>query len=84
MLAALGLFQWFDANCAWIYKNTNIFTWMFTDVEMEVPLVILKCLIMAIWYMVIITAPLAIVLLGIGYIIGSWTGNLPSFFVDKD
>ena len=80
----MSIFQWFDANCAWIYNNTNIFNWMFTDVEMGVGGMILKCLLMSVWFMLILLAPLAIIVRGIGYIIGGWTGMLPSTFVEDD
>ena len=80
----MSIFQWFDANCAWIYNNTNIFTWMFTGVEMGVGGMILKCLLMSVWFMLIIMAPVMIIIRGVGYIIGGWTGMLPAFFVDDD
>ena len=78
------LFEWFDAHCGWIYNNMCIFNWMFSDVEMGVGGQILKCLLLSVWYMVIIIAPLAIIIRGVGYIIGGWTGWLPAFFVEDD
>ena len=80
----MSLFYWFDANCAWIYNNMCIFRWMFFDAEMEVGGIILKCLLQSVWFMIIIFAPLLIILRGVGYIIGGWTGSLPAFFVDDD
>lgn len=80
----MGLFYWFDNNCAWIYNNMNIFTWMFTDIEMSAPMCIIKCLVMSIWYMVIIFAPLIFFVRGFGYFIGGWTGCLNAYFVGDD
>ena len=79
------LFHWFDAHCAWIYNNMCIFNWMF-PCHGEAPLGvwILKCVLMGLWYFLIIAAPLAIIIRGVGYIIGGWTGMLPAFFVDDD
>ena len=80
----MWLFQWFDAHCSWIYNNTNIFTWMFIEGEAPFGCWILKCILMSIWYTVIALAPILIVLRGVGYCIGGWTGMLPSFFVNDD
>ena len=79
------IFNWFDAHCGWIYNNTNIMTWMFSNgAEMGIGGMILKCLLMSLWYTLIGAAPLAIIIRGVGYIIGGWTGLLPAFFVDDD
>lgn len=80
----MWLFRWFDANCSWIYNNTNIFTWMFIEGEAPFGCWVLKCIVMSIWYFVIILAPLFIVVRGIGYIISSWIGAIPAIFVKDD
>ena len=58
---------------------------MFIEGEAPFGCWILKCIVMSIWYIVIILAPLFLVVRGIGYIIGSWIGALPAIFVkDND
>ena len=81
----MWIFNWFDANCAWIYNNMCIFNWMWPFYD-EAPVggQILKCILMGFWYFFIVIAPLVIVVRGVGYIIGGWTGMLPAFFVDDD
>ena len=78
------LFHWFDAHCAWIYNNMCIFRWMFSDAETSFGAAILKCLLQSVWFVIIIYAPLLIILRGVGYIIGGWTGWLPAFFFKDD
>ena len=83
-LKTMYLFNWFDAHCAWIYNNMCIFNWMFPCREGPFGVWILKCILMGLWYFLIGAAPLAIIVRGVGYIIGGWTGMLPAFFVDDD
>ena len=81
----MSIFYWFDTNCAWIYNNTNVFqTMFFGNCEMPGGMMALKCIIMGIWYFVMILLPLIILVRGVGYIIGGWTGCLPATFVDAD
>ena len=81
----MSIFQWFDANCDFIYRNTNVFnTMFFGNVEMAGGMMALKCIIMGIWYFVMILLPLIIIARGVGYIIGGWTGALHARFVDND
>ena len=81
----MSIFHWFDANCAWIYNNTNIFNSMFfNNSELPGGMVALKIIIMAFWYFMILVVPLIIIVRGVGYMIGGWTGCLPATFVDND
>ncbi len=80
----MGIYHWFDANCSWIYNNTNIFQSMFfNNHEMPIGMMILKCIIMGLWYFMIFVLPLFICVRGFGYIIGGWIGRLPAFFIEE-
>ena len=81
----MNIFRWFDAHCAWIYNNTNVLqSMLFGNHELPVPMMLLKCVVMGIWYFAIIILPLIIIARGVGYIIGGWTGTLHARFVDND
>ena len=78
-------FEWFDAHCAWIYNNMCMFNTIFFDnTELPLPAAMLKCLLMSIWYFMIIAAPAWLIIRGVGYIIGGWIGALPAIFFHGD